>query len=116
MLLQLQQERAPAPAPASAYPTPPPGFEEYKQHGSKDGVIMLLEQITANARALEAEALHAEQNAKDAYLSFVNETTRSVEAKESSIVDRRDELAKLKEDATEAKRDHGETITDLENL
>merc|ERR1719352_724275 len=53
---------------------PPPGFSEYGKQEASTGILMMIEQIIADAKAMEAEATHAEQNAQDAYTKFVQTT------------------------------------------
>lgn len=78
------QERALEPAG----PPPPAGFETYKQSGGANSVIAMIEQIAADAKAMEAEALHDEESAQSGYESFVKESNRSVKEKETGITNK----------------------------
>merc|ERR1712060_164111 len=69
-------------------PPPPPGFEEYKKNAANGGVMSLIQQIIADAKAMEAEAIRSEEDAQKAYEDFVKETNNSIEAKSRDIVNR----------------------------
>lgn len=74
----LQQKSTDEPAG----PPPPAGFKRYEQSGGANSVIAMITQIAADAKAVEAEAIHDEESAQKAYESFVNESNRSVSEKE----------------------------------
>jgi chromosome segregation ATPase len=86
--------------------TPPPGFTKYeKQVGGGDGVLALLQQILADAKEMEAQAMHDEQEAVRALESFKNETDASVSAKQDSIINRQAEKGQAEEELVEAESD-----------
>merc|ERR1719503_225739 len=68
-----------------AGPPPPPGFKEYKKNESAGGVMGMLQQIINDAKAMEAEAIRAEEDAQKAYEDFVKETNASVEEKNKTM-------------------------------
>merc|ERR1712083_601014 len=55
-LLQQQQE--------PAGPPPPPGFSEYKKNAAAGGVMGMIQQIINDAKAMEAEAIRAEEEGR----------------------------------------------------
>merc|ERR1719218_334244 len=59
---------------APAGPPPPPGFESYKKNAAAGGVMGMLQQIINDAKAMEAEAIHAEEDSQKAYEEFVKDT------------------------------------------
>merc|ERR1712232_1500632 len=62
---------------------PPETFSE--REGAKDsatGVLLVLQNIIAEAKELQAAAEHDEQQAQKAYEDFVKNTSKSVEKKE----------------------------------
>jgi len=69
-------------------PPPPAGFKRYEQSGGANGVIAMLSQIAADAKAVEAEAIHDEESAQQAYESFVKESNRSVHEKEKGMTNK----------------------------
>jgi len=81
---------------------PPPGFSEYGKQEASTGILMMIEQIIADAKAMEAEATHAEQNAQDAYTKFVQTTNESIKAKTDAKTDLEGAKADSKKEKTEA--------------
>jgi len=96
-LLQVQTDKKQEPAG----PPPPPGFGTYKKQSS-GGVMGMLEQIIADTKTLEAEAIKAESDAQKAYEAFVKDTNASVEEKTRDITNKSDEKAKAEQDKTSA--------------
>jgi len=95
---------------------PPPGFSSYEKQGAATGIVMMIEQIIADAKAMEAEATHAEQNAQDAYTKFVQTTNESIKAKSDAKTDLEGARASSKQEKTEAKSELDGTIGELEGL
>merc|ERR1719272_559495 len=85
-LLQNKQE--------PAGPPPPPGFKEFKKSAGAGGVIGMIQQIINDAKAMEAEAIRAEEDAQKAYEDFVKETNASTEMKSKDIANKSEEKAK----------------------
>jgi len=106
----LVQEQEPA------GPPPPAGFEAYKKNAASSGVIGLLQQIISDAKAMEAEAIRAEEDAQKAYEDFVKETNASVEAKSKEIVNKSEEKAKAEADLVMAKENEQAANLELEQL
>jgi len=63
-----------------AGPPPPPGFKTYTKQGASGGVMGMIEQIIADAEAMEKDALKAEEEEQIAYETFVTETNNSIDA------------------------------------
>merc|ERR1719387_2142402 len=78
-LLQVKASSAKKQEPVG--PPPPPGFKSYEKSGGAGGVMGMLEQIIADTKTLEAEAIKAESDAQKAYEAFVKDTNASVEEK-----------------------------------
>jgi len=68
-----------------AGPPPPPGFKEYKKNAAAGGVMGMIQQIINDAKAMEADAIRAEEDAQKAYEDFVKETNASVESKTRTL-------------------------------
>jgi len=83
-------------------PPPPAGFKTYEKNAGGNTVLQLLQQITNDAKAIEAEATRAEADAQEAYESFVVETNRSVAAKKKSRIDNEEDKAKKEVERSEA--------------
>merc|ERR1719225_1869886 len=97
-------------------PPPPPGFEEYKNNAANGGVISMIQQIIADAKAMEAEAIRSEEDAQKAYEDFVKETNNSIEAKSRDIVNKSEEKAKAEVDLVETKEAKEGVLLELEQL
>merc|ERR1711865_1138694 len=99
-----------------AGPPPPAGFEEYKKNAASGGVMSMIQQIIADAKAMEAEAIRAEEDAQKAYEDFVKETNTSIEAKSKDIVNKSENKAQAEADLVQAKEAKEATMLELEQL
>jgi len=94
----------------------PAGFKTYKKQGGSGGVMGLLAQIIAETKAMEAEAVTAEDGAQKAYELFVKNTNTSVNAARTTISDKSDIKAGKEKDLVQTKKDLRNTMTELEQL
>merc|ERR1740139_775987 len=99
-----------------AGPPPPAGFKDYKKNAASGGVMGMIQQIITDAKAMEAEAIRAEEDAQKAYEDFVKETNASVEEKSKTMVNKSEEKAKTEKDLTQANEDKEATMIELEQL
>jgi hypothetical protein len=99
-----------------AGPPPPEGFGNYEKQRGANPVFALLEHIKDGARAMELEAIDAEDKAKIAYQDFVQQTQRTKEAKTASIIDRSQEKAQAEEDLSGAQTELSGTNDELQAL
>jgi len=99
-----------------AGPPPPPGFKEYKKNSAAGGVMGMIQQIINDAKAMEAEAIRAEEDAQKAYEGFVKETNASVETKNKDIANKSEEKAKGEGDLVQANEEKEATLLELEQL
>merc|ERR1719504_271852 len=99
-----------------AGPPPPPGFKDYKKNAASGGVMGMIQQIINDAKAMEAEAIRAEEDAQKAYEDFVKETNASIEAKSKDIVNKSEEKAQAETDLTQANEDKEAVLLELEQL
>merc|ERR1719223_1719648 len=76
----------------------------------------LIQQIISDAKAMETEAIRAEEDAQKAYEDFVKETNASVEAKSKDIVAKTESKAKAEGDLVQAKQNLEGTNLELEQL
>jgi len=97
-------------------PAAPAGFKAYEKHGSGGGVLAMIEQIIFDAKSMEQQTMHAEQQSKDMYTKLVQETTDAVQAKKDSITDRSSEMSSTEQDLIQAKSELGGTVDELEAL
>jgi len=99
-----------------AGPPPPPGFKDYKKNAAAGGVMGMIQQIINDAKAMEAEAIRAEEDAQKAYEDFVKETNASIETKTKEIINKSEEKAKAETDLTQANEDKESVLLELEQL
>merc|ERR1719324_1291188 len=107
-LLQEKQE--------PAGPPPPPGFKAYKKSAAAGGVMGMIQQIINDAKAMEAEALQAEEDAQKAYEAFVKDTNASIEESQKAIINKSEEKAKAETAKTETEESKEEVGLTLEQL
>merc|ERR1719359_1589103 len=81
-----------------AGPPPPPGFKTYEKSSGAGGVMGMLEQIIAETKTMEADAVKAETDAQKAYESFVKDTNASMEEKTRDITNKSEEKATAEAD------------------
>merc|ERR1719203_2094452 len=97
-------------------PPPPPGFKEYKKNAASGGVMSMITQIIEDAKAMEKEAISAEQESQATYVSFVESTNASINKKAKEIVNKSEEKAKTEGDLVKEKEILSEVVTELEEL
>merc|ERR1719221_17317 len=76
----------------------------------------MMQQIVADAKAMEAEAIRSEEDAQKAYEDFVKETNASVEAKSKDIVSKKGNKSKQEAELVEAKKSKEAVLLELEQL
>jgi hypothetical protein len=97
-------------------PPPPPGFKEYKKNDAAGGVMAMISQIAEDAKAMEAQALKAEQESEAAYAAFVADTNASIDAKAKEIINKEEEKAKTESELVKQKEILDGIIIELEKL
>merc|ERR1711953_258790 len=76
----------------------------------------MIQQIINDAKAMEAEAIRAEEDAQKAYEDLVKETNASIESKTKEIINKSEEKAKAETDLTQANADKEAVLLELEQL
>merc|ERR1719335_178206 len=76
----------------------------------------MLQQIINDAKAMEAVAIRAEEDAQKAYEEFVKDTNGSIEEKNKDIVHKSETKAKAESDLVQAKEDKSNVLLELEQL
>merc|ERR1719379_1587098 len=99
-----------------AGPPPPPGFKTYIKSGASGGVMGMIEQIIADAKAMEEEALKSEEDAQIAYESFVTETNASIDAATKESVTCGENVAKAEAQKVETEMNRDGVVDELEAL
>merc|ERR1712203_704251 len=88
----------------------------YKKNAASGGVMSEIQQIISDAKAMEVEAIKAEEDAQKTYEAFVNETNASIAAKLKEIANKSELKAKAELDLVKAKEDKEAVIEELEQL
>merc|ERR1719161_878003 len=76
----------------------------------------MISQIINDAKAMEAEAIRAEEDSQQAYEGFVKETNASVEAKNKDMINKQEEKAKAEADLVEAQKAKESALLEPEQL
>jgi len=97
-------------------PNPPVQFQPYKQNAGASPVIGLMEQIVEDSKAVEKDALAAEQEAQTAYASFVTESEASIKQLNAQIDERTKAKAAAEVEKAETEASKDSTETQLESL
>jgi nitrogen regulatory protein PII-like uncharacterized protein len=69
-------------------PPPPEGFKTYAKNKDANPVIVMVQQIIDEAKNMEQETTMDERDAQEAYERFTKETTRSLDEKNKSIINK----------------------------
>merc|ERR1719189_604354 len=76
----------------------------------------MLEQVLADSKQMEQEALRAEQDAQSAYENFMKDSNASIKRHQRSIVNLSENKAKAEQALTMAKSDLKDSKAELEHL
>jgi len=101
---------------SSAEQAPPAGFKSMEKNAGGGGVIGMITQIVNDAKAMEAEAIHDEEDAQAGYESLVQETNNSVEQKNKDIVNKKSAKSTAEGDLSQTKTELSDNMTELEQL
>jgi hypothetical protein len=95
---------------------PPPGFKKQEKSAASGGVMGMMEGIITEAKAMEAEAIRAEEDAQTAYEEFVQDTNASVEEKSKDITNKMEMKAKAESDKVQAETEKESVMGEIEQL
>merc|ERR1719146_630976 len=99
-----------------AGPPPPPGFKTYAKSSQSGGVMAMIEQIIADAEAMEKDALKAEEEEQIAYETFVTETNASIDAATKESITCAETQAKKEAEKVETEMSRDGVMSELEAL
>merc|ERR550537_1537654 len=94
-LIQTGQE------PGAAVDAPPPKPKGYQKSGGAGGALQLIAMIIEDAKKEEAELVLSEQDAQEAYATFVTETNNCMAACETSISEKTEAKSVAESDKAE---------------
>merc|ERR1719310_1072613 len=118
-LLQQQQPGAPHIQTSGTHTDPGNGPAKFKQYGKNAGggrVVKMLEEILADTRKTEDQAMASEQDSQSAYENFMKDSNKSILKTTQAISDMTGSRAAAKEELSMAKTNLGQTVNELESL
>lgn len=94
----------------------PARFSEYEKSKKGGAVLQMLEKIIEDCVQMEGEARQAEQEAQNAYETFMQDSNLSIKRNTRAIVNMSESKAKKEQELTSSKQDLTATLNVLENL
>merc|ERR1719162_2299382 len=73
---------------------PPPGFKSYEKNKKSGGVMGMMQGVIDDAKAMEADAVRAEESAQKEYEEFVQDSNDTIEEKKKEIANKSQVRAK----------------------
>ena len=93
-----------------------PEFKDYKEQSASFGVISMLQQLIADAKAMEVEATHAETSAQEDYEAFAKTTTASIETKKKEMTTKEEEKGAAEASLVETRQAKEGLTAELDEL
>merc|ERR1719503_116056 len=119
-LLQQQKPGAPHTQTSATHTDPGNGPAKFANNAEKNAnggrVVAMLEEVLADTRKTEDQAMASEADSQSAYESFMKDSNKSILKTTQSISDMSGSRASNKEDLANAKTDFSSTMGNLENL
>merc|ERR1719478_1255177 len=118
-LLQQRQPGAPHTQTSATRTDPgngPAKFKSYEKNAGGGRVVAMLEEVLADTKKTEDQAMASEQDSQSAYENFMKDSNKSITKLSQSISDMTGSRASAKEELSMAKTDFGQTMTELEGL
>lgn len=94
----------------------PARFTKYEQNAGGKRVVVALEEVIADSKKMEDEAIRDEEDAQEAYESTMKAQNKSIQGYLKSITNLSAALARSKEMLLAAEQDFKQTMTELEGL
>merc|ERR1719379_2552277 len=92
----------------------PAGFKEYKKSGGAGGVMAMIQGIIDESKAVEQDALGAEQSSQAAYEGFIKDSNKSINNLTKEINAKTEAIAKATVEIESVKADLVATLGTLE--
>merc|ERR1719213_1555527 len=99
-----------------AGPPPPPGFKKYENNAQSGGVMGMIQMIIDDAKAMETDALKAEEQAQIAYETFVTDTNASIDAATKESITSAENKAKAEAEKSETELARDGVVSEIEAL
>jgi hypothetical protein len=118
-MLQQMKPGAPHIQTSGTHTDPGNGPAKFKKYDSNAGggrVVKMLEEILADTRKVEDQAIASEQDAQSAYEDFMKDSNKMITETTKAISDMTGARAKAKAELSMAKTDFADTMAELEGL
>merc|ERR1719265_2890540 len=99
-----------------AGPPPPPGFKSYSNNAQSGGVMAMITQIVDDAKAMETDAIKAEESAQVAYETFVTETNAAIDAATKESITSAESKAKAEAEKSDTELARDGVVSEIEAL
>jgi chromosome segregation ATPase len=99
-----------------AGPPPPPGFKSYENNAQSGGVMAMIQQIIDDAKAMETDAIKAEEQAQIAYETFVTETNAAIDAAAKASITAAEDKAKAASEKSDTEMARDGVVSEIEAL
>eukprot|EP00931_Biecheleriopsis_adriatica_P043666 TRINITY_DN24958_c0_g1_i1.p1 TRINITY_DN24958_c0_g1~~TRINITY_DN24958_c0_g1_i1.p1 ORF type:complete len:690 (+),score=217.28 TRINITY_DN24958_c0_g1_i1:93-2072(+) len=101
---------------ADASPAEPETFRSYEKKGASDGVMLMLQQLVADAKEAEVEATAGERESQADYEEFGKEAIAMLAAKNKEMTDKLDAKAKSEKKLIETRQSKEGVEADIDGL
>jgi len=95
---------------------PPPGFKSYEKNKSSGGVMGMMQGVIDDAKALESEAIRAEENSQKAYEDFVVDSNNTLEALKKELASKTQTHGKTDSEKLDSEVDLDHIMSSLDQL
>jgi len=112
----LVQQRSAVSSQEPAGPPPPPGFKKAAPNANSGGVMGMIEMIIEDAKAMEADALKAEEEAQIGFETFVTDTNNSIETKTKEGITAAENQGKAESEKVEKEMERDGVVDELTAL
>jgi len=99
-----------------AGPPPPPGFKSYENNAQSGGVMAMIQQIIDDAKAMETDAIKAEEQAQIAYETMVTETNAAIDAATKESITAAEDKAKAEAEKSDTEMARDGVVSEIEAL
>merc|ERR1719379_1188010 len=117
----LQQQKPGAPHTQTSATRTDPGngpakFKKMEKNAGGGRVVAMLEEVLADTRKTEDQAMSSEADSQSAYENFMKDSNKSILSTQKKISDMEGSRASAKEELSMAKTDFAQTMQELEGL
>jgi chromosome segregation ATPase len=95
---------------------PPPGFKKMEKNSQSGGVMGMIQQIIDDAKAMEADAVKAEEDAQTAYETFVKDSNLSLDTMSKDIVNKTEDKGKAEVEKAQKEAELKTVVEELSEL